>query len=43
MDLKEIACEIMDWIHVTPEGTDVACFEHCNKAKGSIKGGTFLN
>jgi hypothetical protein len=37
MDLREIGCEGVDWIHLA------GCCEHSNETSGSIKGGTFLD
>jgi hypothetical protein len=41
MDLEEIVCENVDWIHVVQDGA--GCCEHGNEPSGSIKCGEFLD
>jgi hypothetical protein len=40
MDLKEVVCEVVDWIHLGPVA---GCCVHGNMPSGSIKGGESLD
>jgi len=40
MDLREIRCEVVVWIHLAQDkGAMVSCCEHGRESSGSIKGG----
>jgi hypothetical protein len=43
MDLTEIGCDTVDWIHVDHDEVVTGCYEHSNEPSGSIKEGKFLD
>jgi hypothetical protein len=45
MDLIEVECEDVDWMHLDQdrEGPMAGCCEHSNEPWGSIKGGERLD
>jgi hypothetical protein len=39
MDLREIGCGVVDWIHLTQDRDQWQSCEHSNEPSGFIKGG----
>lgn len=43
MDIKQIRCEVVEWIHLAQEYSSGAPYEQGNDPSNSVRGGEFLD